>query len=386
MRLQRNVIAFTLLSTALGCAIVAGKGDYRAYRQVEMADDDRARQRAMAEYIEEHPDGRWSADIRAEREEQEVGLFEANKSTGDGLQYYLDLYPQGQFSEQAQARLAALRSVSKNREGENEARRDVQRERREEGLAARRQWATKAVSYWSRILMSVENWGSPIAEVAGGNAEFNRAFGAQPRPRCSREECIKFYQLDFAIPVPGQTRIERSLRILLRLRLQEGKLVRAELLLPDRGFSRWYELQEQQFIADADPEARQHAIDWALEHIIPLIRELAPQAEGIDVVPEPIDPPTVRAPNQPDPGASAVPGEPVTEATGNGPQPTGEAAEAQPETPESTEPAELVLPLALQGLRAGELRVVVFAAADDDEGPAYDGVFIEHSSAAPPAE
>ena len=87
-------------------------------------------------------------------------------------------------------------------------------------------------------------------------------------------------------------------------------------------------------------------IDWALERLIPWVRERAPQAQAVDVVPEPIDPPTV-------------------------------GSEGQALEPAGSEEA-LVLPVALQGLRTGEsgLEIVVFAAADDETGPAYDGFFI----------
>ncbi len=370
-RLQRLTL---LVALSTGCAIFASKGDYRDYRTVEQADDERARQVAMAAYLRAHPDGQWADEIRAEREQQELALYEANKSTVDGLTYYLHVYPEGRYVAPARQRLAALESVAGSRRAGEEAAQDVRRERRQEVLEARRQWATKAITFWSRILLGVEHWGQPIAEVARANAEFNRAFGAAPRPRCSQTECIKFYQLDFALPVPGRTRIDRSLRILLRLKLDEGKLTRAEMLLPSRGFSRWYELEEQQFIEDADPEQRQHAIDWALNKIIPTIRNIVPSATGIDVVAEPIEPPTVRAPNQPDPGASSVPGEAPEDSAPEAQLPAADAD--QPPPAESS--GELVLPLALQGLRTENLRVVVFAAADDDEGPAYDGLFLEY--------
>ncbi len=370
----RKTLLAVLLGTAftVGCAAFAGKADYRAYRQIELAQDDQARTEAMAEYMREHPDGKWSSEVGAERDAAEPGLFEASKSSREGLAFYLRVYPEGQFNEQARQRLAALESVAGSRAAGEKAAQGVRNERRDQTLEERRQWGSKAVSYWARTLLGVTNWGSPIGEVAGANAEFNRAFSTAPRPRCSREECIKFYQLGFAIPVPGRTRIDRTLRMMLRLRMDEGKLKRAELLMPERGFSRWFELETQQFSEDADPEQRQQAIDWALQRIVPIVREIAPEARGIDVVPEPIDPPRVRAPNQPDPGASAIPGEDTGEAPA--PQQAPEAAETT-EAPESE--ASLVLPLALQGLVTNNIRIVVFAAADDDEGSAYDGLFLE---------
>ncbi|MCB9635118.1 MAG: hypothetical protein H6721_23580 [Sandaracinus sp.] len=366
-----------LLPVCLGCAAFAGKTDYRDYRTIQLADDESARNRAMSAYLAAHPDGQWAADVRAEYEAEEALLFEDNKSTVEGLTFYLEVYPEGRFAEQARARIEALAVVARSRREDADATRDVQRERREEQLEARRTWASQAVSYWSRILLGVTRWGSPIGEVAASSPEFDRAFGAAPRPRCSPQECIKFYQLDFAIPVPGQTRVERTIRMLLRLHLREQRLVRAEMLMPNRGFSRWYELENQTFVIDEDPTARQEAIEWALGRVVPIVREIVPEAAGIDVVPEPIDPPRVRAPNQPDPGASQLPGE--TAAAGGSGEPAAPTELVEPPT------GELVLPLALQGLRTaipgegatGNLRIVVFAAADEDTGDAYDGLFLE---------
>jgi hypothetical protein len=272
-------------------------------------------------------------------------------------------------------------------------------------------------------MIGITNWGAPIAQVARRNRSFSQAFGVAPQPRCSQDECIKFYQSNYAIPVPGSTRIDRTVELLLRLRMTDGRVVRAELLMPNKGFSRWYEQENRTIVMDEDPTQRQQAIEWALGKIIPSIREVAPNAASLDVVPEPIDPPRVRAPNMPDTGASLAPGdEPTpapaeTEAATPTPTPTptpqeggqeggaGQAQEGggddldallsaaaggdqgqqqqqqQQQTaevaPPPSEPEEMVLPIALQGFSAGGLRIVLFAAGEEDYGAAYDGLFIE---------
>jgi len=361
-KLQSRVSSLVLVScVAAGCAMAAGKADYRDYRTIQTRHGTE-RMFAMRDYLARHPDGRWAPEIREERESHEPSLFEASKSTAAGLRFYLEAYPQGRFVSQAEQRLAALSTVAESRQTQEEQAAEVRAQQREDAAEQRRLWGTKAVTFWSRTLLGVQNWGRPIPEVASASEEFNEAFGAEPRPHCNTEECIKFYHLDYYIPVPGRTRMEKRLSILLRLRLEggdaetPGNLVRAEMLMPRRGFSRWYELENQQFVVDEDPEQRQQVIAWALERIIPIIREIAPTAQGIDVIPEPIDPPTVRE-------------NPVAE---------GEDEEAPEEAPEEAA-GELVLPLALHGLRVGNIKIVVFAAADDDLGVAYDGLFLELS-------
>jgi hypothetical protein len=82
--------------------------------------------------------------------------------------------------------------------------------------------------------------------------------------------------------VPGGTRVERVMRLLLRLRLQEGKLVRAELLLPQWGFSRWVELEERKLVVDADATSRSAAVEAAFGRVLPTLDELAPARTPIE--------------------------------------------------------------------------------------------------------
>ncbi|MEM9189199.1 MAG: hypothetical protein AAGF12_08490 [Myxococcota bacterium] len=409
--MEKRVAVLVVASVfASGCALFASKSEYADYRNVRIAEDERSKVVAMARYLGSHPNGTWAQEVQAERAAIEPRVWENSRGSREGLEFYLEAFPDGPHAEEARPRLAALQSVEGNREEEAEKARQVERDRREVLLERRRTWMTRASQFWTRTMIGIRNWDSPIAEVAGANPSFSRAFGNNPRPRCSREECIKFYRADYGIPVPGSTRIERSLEMFLRLRMVEGKVRRAELLLPNKGFSRWYEQENRTPVIDEDPTQRQEAISWALERIVPAIREVAPNAASVDVVPEPIDPPTVRAPNQADEGASLAPGDaPVEEleeeeegeeaATPEAPegdegegegsgldalmqQVVGEEEGGEETTPEpveaAPEPEAMVLPIALQGFTAGSTRIVIFAAGDDDYGSAYDGLFIEY--------
>ena len=404
-------VALVALAAAVlaGCAVLASKSEYQSYREIRMAEERNAKLIAMQQYMAEHPDGLWAKSIQEERVRLEPEVWAESHSSREGLEFYLAAFPDGPHAAEARPRLAALQTVQSGRQEEEERAREVERQRREELAERRRTWLTRAMQFWTQTMIGVNNWGSPIAEVAQQNPAFSRAFGQEPRPRCSREECIKFYQSQYAIPVPGSTRIDRTVDLLLRLRMQNGEVERAEMLLPNKGFSRWFEQVNRTIVTDEDPTQRQQAIEWALERIIPAIREVAPNAQPIDVVPEPIDPPTVRAPNQADPGASRAPGDTADEAAEEEPaaEEQPQAAEEQPQqagggggldelleraagdeepapaepepTPEpAAEPESMVLPIALQGFRAGDVRIVIFAAAGEDYGAAYDGVFIEH--------
>ncbi|MFT5359278.1 MAG: hypothetical protein ACI9KE_006521 [Polyangiales bacterium] len=334
------------LCLVAGCATFASRGDYadyRSYRFAESLDEELA---AMNQYLENQPNGHWREEVEAEHGAREQAYFTDAKETPEGLRTYLEVFPNGRFAAEARQRQSAFAELEAGRRRDEEARQTIERERREALLQSRRMWAAQAVTFWSRVLLSVENWNTPISEVVVANQTFNEAFQADPRPRCSETECVKFYSLSYAIAVPGQTRIDRQIRLQLRLHLDNERLVGAELLMPQRGFSRWYELENEEPILDEDPESRQVAIEWALTRVATLLRESMPTAAGVDAVLEPIrtilvaeadDAPTVIA------------------------------------TPDDS----LVLPVVLQALEENGMRIVAFAAADDDEGAAYDGFTVQ---------
>ncbi|MCS6797595.1 MAG: hypothetical protein NZ898_03530 [Myxococcota bacterium] len=424
-------VALILMSTA-GCAVLASKREYAAYRATRLARDPIERLEAMQRYIAEYPRGMWARRVGQERARIEPDFYAAHRGTRDGLALYLRLFPDGRFVEEARPRLAALSVVQTGRDVEAERAAELERQRQAALAEQRRTWLTRAAQYWTRTLVSLEGWGQPIAEVARRNPSFSRAFGESPRPRCSRDECIKHYHAGYAIPVPGATRIDRTVHMILRIAMRAGRVERFEMLLPHRGFSRWYEQENRVLVADEDPQARQAAIEWAVDRIVAALREAAPEARPVDVVLDPIIPPRLGStdaqgadqtggaevggqasggqaaagaassatPSQPtagEPSTSQAPaaaggtagssqgsGEPTIDellrrAAGEeplSPPPGTNASAGQPAVVEPTT-ATLVVPVTLQGFRVGPVQVAVFAASDDDTGEAYDGVVLE---------
>jgi hypothetical protein len=270
------------LALLAGCAAFVSKSDYADYRAVRMERHDDARLRAMQRYVARHPDGRWHGEVQRERARRDREVFEAGRSHRAGLELYLDAFPDGQFVGQAQSRLAAIEVIEQRKRDEAQRAAGMAEERRQRDDELSRTWVTRFFGYWIETLVSLQGWGSPIAEVARGNEEFSRAFGRPPRPRCTSDECIKYYESGYAIPIPGGTRLERAMRLVLRLRMDDGRLVGAELLMPGGGFSRWQELEERRVVVDGDPEARMQAITWALGRVLPLIDKLAPGHQPIE--------------------------------------------------------------------------------------------------------
>jgi hypothetical protein len=264
---------------ASGCTVLSSKGDYADYREIRLAQSPDARLYALQQYAERHPHGAWANDVAVERSTRETETFENGKGTREGLERYLRAYPDGTFAAQARSRLAAVALIERRHQAEQaEAQQRLEaRKQREQELT--RTWVTRFAGYWSTTLVRLTGWGQPIPDVARQNPQFSRAFGALPRPRCTETECIKYYTSPYGIPVPGGTRVERVFSLVLRLRMTEGKLDRAELLMPAQGFSRWYELEQRKLIASGDGEGRNTAVNWALEHLQqtlkPAIGELA---------------------------------------------------------------------------------------------------------------
>lgn len=391
---MRRIVLGLLLSAAVvaGCASFSSHEEYGRYRAVRLAASERDRLIAMQQYVEHHTDGTWAVEIQASRAEQEEGIWVRSAATRQGLEWYLQIYPQGRYVDQARPRLDALRHVENTAAQQAEAERQLRATQRDEAAQARRVWVTSAVTYWTRTLVGLQGFGRSIGRIARSNPDFARAFGQSPEPVCTPDYCIKHYGQRYHIPVPGGTRIDNEIHVYLRLVLTNGRVRRAEILLPDKGFSRWYEMENRELINDADPQQRYTAINWALERIQPIIQEVAQGAEQIDIVPEPVEPlvlqqataaapvaPDEVAPDQETPAPS--PDQPAEEQPEAGSvnalldEAGGGQQQQQQQQQHDTETQ--VFPIHLIAYRYNNLQVSVFAAGEEDYGQAFDGIIIE---------
>ncbi len=368
--LRGSWLVVPLLASLSACVLWAPKAEYADYRRVRLATSNVDAALARARYLRRHPRGQWAEEVRERHHAAEESLFLAGRDTPPMLEAYLSAYPKGRFVSQARDRLAALRTLERQR-AEERARIEARRQRM---LRARRQWGRRAIGFWVKTLLRLKGWGSALPEVVEANPEFDRAFGRTPRPRCVANECVKFYRLEFSVPVPGGTRLSRRLDLLLRLRVRAGRLVGADMLLPGRGFSRWFELERREPVDDLDEQRRAEVLTWALSVLEPIAKASWPDARAVDWVPEPVPAPRVPWPSTAGQEASTLPDEPPQE---------GEAAARgsvpfPPQVEEGAEPADsLTLPVALGAWRRGALTLVFFAAPPDEAGAVgYDGVSI----------
>ena len=411
----------------VGCASFAAREDYADYRAVRLAEGDEARLLAMQHYAASHPDGRWSDEIDRERRARDPEVFEHGKDTRRGIELYLKAFPDGTFATQATARLEAIALIEQR--AREDAQRAAQREReqraREEDL--RRTWVSRFVGHWIKTLLAVQGWGDNIEMVARSNPEFSHAFAQTPRPRCTRDECVKYYMSRFGVRVPGGTRLEREVRIVLRLALREGTLLHADLLMPSWGYSRWRELEQGELVVDANPDERAAAIAYARSRIEPLLASLpgtwVPE-EGVSL--EPVAAPAIGPSGELTDTTAETPASPSNRIQGTE-EPdasevfAAEGPEAEPDmvvaplrvrrdgvhVKQQSEPAPEAAPAAPDdgetmiignaaqfeqtgsprqtiAFRNGQMRLVFFAAATTEGEPAFDGVRIEEVPAPTP--
>ncbi len=391
------------LAAVSGCSVFTSHDEANLYRRIRTTTETNERLVAMADYATRYPEGAWISNVRTERETNEAQIWASSNASADGLAFYLSAYPDGTYVEQARARQAALQTVSSGREESVQRQEELQAQRAQETAEERRQWVTRAAQFWVRTVVGIRNFGSPIAQVARQNPEFSRAFGQAPAPQCTPERCIKHYHAHYAIPVPGGNRMEREMHVVLRVQMIGGRVERMEVLFPNHGFSRWYELENRAIVIDEDPEARMAAIEWALARLEPTLAEVATGARAIDYIPEPITPIGESSPIQSDEAdtSTSMDGSPSEPEAGAAPeQPAGGEApavdptleqlmsgavgeeggtEGETTTEGTTEESQqtLVYPLGLRALQRGTTRIVIFAAGDGDYGDAYDGFFVE---------
>ncbi len=266
--------ALSLLGVAgAGCALRAPRADYSAYRAYRLADSPHDRSVAGAAYIESFPDGVYADEVRGALDLEEERFFASRRESVAGLQEYLRVYPDGRHAAAVRAELSALA----RREAASAAQREAQLREAEavaaDDLRAHRAWPREQLARFLAVLLRVQGWGAPIEDEVRRSPAFNEAFAASPRPICSATECVKTLRLAYTLPGVGGPPSQRSVVVEVVLRLDQERLMGAEIWLPGFGFSRWSELERRSVLSDEDPEQRREAVAWALSQIAPMLQE-----------------------------------------------------------------------------------------------------------------
>jgi hypothetical protein len=366
---MRNLAVLVLLG---GCSVFAERSDYHAYREVRLASGDEERVRALREYLAAHPDGRWAPEVRTERERVDSRHWVASNESCEGLASYLELFPDGAHRSEAS---------------------DLYRARRcghpvsEDG----REWVARVAGYWTAQLASIDGWGESMRVVDERNPDFVRLFARLgERPTCSAGQCVKPMSSPYFIPVPGAQRIDRRNVVYVRLLLDRERLIGAEILLADHGFSRWYEREQQTIITDEVAEDRDLASAWALDRVISVFPDSLRRVQPVELAPRAptpfatcaaapqaavVEAPAVETPVEEAPAGESVLEELMRRATDPVPPvlPDPVSVVRTPAAPAVEAPPAVEPPVVLAGFEGAGLRLAVFRdAARCDES--FDGI------------
>ncbi|MBK6578500.1 MAG: hypothetical protein IPG17_20355 [Sandaracinaceae bacterium] len=255
----------------VGCTLRATHGDYGAYRTYRLAEDPHERSIAGADYLVAYPEGVYANEVRAALGAEEERFYAARAGSAQGLRDYLRVYPAGVHSQRARAELLALGQREAEDATEAERAREAQEAAAADALRAHRGFTREQLTLFLGVLLRVDSWGQPMAQVVQRHPELDRAFASLPRPLCDAARCVKTLHVSFALPTQGGAVAQRVSELRVVLRLEDERLLGAEIWLSGFGFSRWSELENRSPVDDADPEQRRAAIAWALQQVAPLL-------------------------------------------------------------------------------------------------------------------
>ena len=136
----------------------------------------------------------------------EEQFWEERRSTLDGLQAYIDAYPNGSHVGEARARIGVYEQERLSQRQAREARERAEREAREAARAAenerQRMYTRETMLYWLRATGAITGWGTTLGEIARSyqvaspwfaNVNVNplslRSVNVSAKANCNRRGC-----------------------------------------------------------------------------------------------------------------------------------------------------------------------------------------------------
>jgi len=277
-----SVVALVALG-AMGCQTLASTQEYRLYRAYRYLAAGPERLAAGSAYIEAHPQGRFSAEVRREVETAEEDFWMEHRASVDGLSGYVQAFPRGSHVEEARQRLAVFEAARREQVAATQATEQAERERREEELrltgARARIWGRTNFDRWVRLFGGLQGWGQGFGPIVGANASFREAFENAP-PQCRAAHCRKDFTQDFYISVPGRSALPRRLNLQLDMvRAGSDRVVNQVYVnLRARGLTQWFESERQEPVAADEAQAREAAVRWSMDQLRAVFGAAFPEA------------------------------------------------------------------------------------------------------------
>lgn len=278
-RLLRACLALSVAS----CAVVTSRDEYGAFRALRYERDPDRRLQLASAFQRNYPNSSFRSVISSELGTREQQFWDEHRATMEGLEAYLHSYPSGSHAGEARARMEAINAERDAARREREEREAAERRRLEEERRAanerQRYFARTTFLYWLRQLGQLQGWGGTLREFGSANAQFSEAFGGAPQPQCRGRRCRKTYDVNFGVPVPGRTALQRQLSFSFDLIRRDAQHVdQSALLMQRRGLSSWYECESQSACDPNDAEQRANSVRWAMDQLRGIVAVAFPDA------------------------------------------------------------------------------------------------------------
>jgi hypothetical protein len=165
----RALLGAALLASVAGCAgaraVIAPPSDLEDYRAFRVAAAEGTRVARARRYVERHPDGVWTKEVRAAYEEEEPRYFEHAQRSREGVRRYLADLPDGPHATAALALLTAFDSSLEEAELRDVARRVRYEDAKLEAAAVQRRAVGEAIFSAIGVLLDEDVYGVPLSDA-----------------------------------------------------------------------------------------------------------------------------------------------------------------------------------------------------------------------------
>jgi hypothetical protein len=262
-RVRTGLVA-CLLAGPVGCALgqrlVADDGDLADYRAYRVAGHEGVRLARAQHYLDAHPRGTWTQEVRQASQEEEPQYFEAASSSRDRTSEYLADLPHGPHAEAAIALLTAFDAHVEDLATTRLLRDARASEAKLERSSAQRRTVGETILADVASLLDEGVYGVAIGEWPASLRRQLRGLAPETwgRPRRARSEDL-FYS------VPSRlVRESRLATVDITVDLDHGKAARGMVRGPDL-FVHWQEADDVRPRDPTDPKDRASAAVHATE-------------------------------------------------------------------------------------------------------------------------